>query len=193
MASKRVMFGSAVLVEACLSPNVVKTAGPARPIAPAGAEASTSRVLLDKYCVGCHNEKRATAGLAFDTADVTKVADRPEIWERVIRKLRLGAMPPLGMPRPDQSAATSFVAYLKTELDQAAVLHPNPGRIDNFHRLNRAEYGNAIRDLLAMDMDVTALLPADDSDRHGFDNVASSLTVSPVLLERYVIAAKKIS
>jgi hypothetical protein len=117
----------------------------------------------------------------------------PEVWERVIRKLRLSAMPPPGRPRPDATEARALVDYLKAEIDRAAFVTPRPGRVETFHRLNRAEYKNAIRDLLLVDVDVASLLPADDSDRHGFDNMATMLSVSPMLIERYLSAAKKIS
>ncbi len=161
--------------------------------AESAAAAEDQRALLDRYCVACHNERSLTAGLALDTADVAKAGAEPEVWERVIRKLRLNAMPPPGRPRPDAAATQALVSFLKTEIDQAAAANPNPGRVDAFHRLNRAEYKNAIRDLLLVDVDVTSLLPADDSDRHGFDNMASMLSVSPTLIERYLSAAKKIS
>ena len=155
--------------------------------------ASRQRALLDQYCVACHNQRLKSGNLALDTPDVAKAGTEPEVWERVIRKLRLNAMPPPGRPRPDAAATEALVSYLKTEIDQAAASHPNPGRVDAFHRMNRAEYKNAIRDLLLVDADVASLLPADDSDRHGFDNTASMLSVSPMLIERYLSAAKKIS
>ena len=123
--------------------------------------ASTERALLDKYCVTCHNEKTRTAGLLLDKLDVERVPDGAETWEKVIRKLRGGMMPPQGMPRPDETAKYAFINYLETSLDRAALAHPNPGRAP-LHRLNRTEYGNAIRDLLSVETDVTALLPADD-------------------------------
>jgi mono/diheme cytochrome c family protein len=172
---------------------------PSAPVRAAGssavdtAAAASQRALLDRYCVTCHNQRTKSGNLTLDTADVAKAGTEPEIWERVIRKLRLNAMPPPGLPRPDAAATQAFVAYLKTEIDLAAAANPNPGRVDTFHRLNRAEYRNAVRDLLLVDVDVASLLPADDSDRHGFDNSASMLSVSPTLIERYLSAAKKIS
>ena len=159
----------------------------------APAAAPAQRALLDQYCVACHNQRLKSGNLALDTPDVAKAGAEPEVWERVIRKLRLNAMPPPGRPRPDAAATEALVTYLKTEIDQAAASNPNPGRVDTFHRLNRAEYKNAVRDLLMVDADVASLLPADDSDRHGFDNTASMLSVSPMLIERYLSAAKKIS
>ena len=161
--------------------------------AAAAAAAPAQRALLDQYCVGCHNQRLKSGNLALDTPDVAKAGAEPEVWERVIRKLRLNAMPPPGRPRPDAAATEALVSFLKTEIDTAAASHPNPGRVETFHRLNRAEYKNAVRDLLRVDADVASLLPADDSDRHGFDNTASMLSVSPVLIERYLSAAKKIS
>jgi mono/diheme cytochrome c family protein len=162
--------------------------------APAAASAAASRAVLDKYCVSCHNQKTRTADLALDhTVDVSLATGDPEVWEKVIRKVRLGAMPPRGLPRPDKATADAMVAHLETELDRRAAQNPDPGRVETFHRLNRAEYKNAIRDLLVVDVDVASLLPADDSDKHGFDNVASTLSVSPTLLERYIAAARKVS
>jgi hypothetical protein len=151
------------------------------------------RALLNQYCVACHNQRLKSGNLALDTPDLAKAGAEPEVWERVIRKLRLNAMPPPGRPRPDAAATGALVSFLKSEIDSAAAASPNPGRVDAFHRLNRAEYKNAVRDLLLVDADVASLLPADDSDRHGFDNTASMLSVSPMLIERYLSAAKKIS
>jgi mono/diheme cytochrome c family protein len=153
--------------------------------------ASTARAALDKYCVGCHNQKLKTANLMLDNADLTKVSEQGEMWEKVILKLKLGMMPPPGLPRPDENARLGVVQYLQTELDRAAAAHPNPGR-PLVHRLNRAEYGNAIRDLLGFDVDVATLLPPDDSS-YGFDNVAEALGTSPALLQAYLAAARKIS
>jgi hypothetical protein len=149
------------------------------------------RALLDKYCVTCHNQRLKTGGLALDQIDLAHVSQGAEVWEKVIRKLRSGAMPPVGLPRPDQASQTAFVSWLETEVDRAAIANPNPGRA-LLHRLNRAEYGNAIHDLLALDIDPAALLPPDDSVQ-GFDNIADVLGTSPVLLERYISAAAKVS
>ncbi len=147
--------------------------------------------LLNQYCIGCHNSKLKTGGLALDKLSPDHAADHPEIWEKVIRKLRAGMMPPSGMPRPDRATLDAFRHKLEAELDRAAAANPNPGTL-GLHRLNRSEYANAIRDLLALDIDVTTLLPSDDSSE-GFDNIADALGVSPALLERYVSAATKIS
>jgi len=149
------------------------------------------RAVLDQYCVTCHNQSARTAELLLDQADVENIGEGPELWEKVVKKLRAGAMPPAGMPRPDQATYDSFATYLETALDSAAAAHPNPGR-PVLHRLNRVEYANAVRDLLAVEIDGETLLPADDS-RYGFDNIGDVLTVSPALLERYLSAARKIS
>ena len=149
------------------------------------------RAVLDQYCVTCHNVTARTAELLLDQADLEKIGQQPEVWEKVVKKLRSGAMPPAGMPRPDQATYDSLALYLETALDRAAAAHPNPGR-PVLHRLNRVEYTHAVRDLLALDIDGNTLLPADDS-RYGFDNIGEVLTVSPLLMERYMAAAGKIS
>ena len=149
------------------------------------------RALLEQFCVTCHNQRRQTAGLALDTLDLTNVGENPEIWEAVIQKLRGGMMPPAGQPRPSPDAYRAFEAWLKSALNSWAATAPNPGRVPT-HRLNRAEYVNAIRDILALDITGDALLPADDVGR-GFDNLAGTLALSPVLMERYLSAARRIS
>ena len=146
--------------------------------------------MLDRYCVTCHNDRLRTGGLSLEQIDVARVADRAEVWEKVVRKLRTGAMPPAGMPRPEQASLSALATYLETTLDRAAAARPNPGR-PSLRRLTRTEYGNAIRDLLAVDIDAGSLLPADDS-RFGFDNIGSVLTLSPLLAERYLAAARHI-
>ena len=160
-------------------------------VSPAGP--SPLRPVLDRYCVGCHSDRLRTAGLSLEAMDAAHVAAGAEVWEKVIGKLRSGAMPPPGRPRPDPTVVENVLAWLETELDGAAALDPDPGRTDSIHRLNRAEYRNAIRDLLALDVDVTSLLPADSADEHGFDNIASMLSVSPTLLDRYLSAARRLS
>ena len=157
------------------------------------AAAGEARALLDRYCVACHNARLRTAGLELDSADPAAVDRAGHIWEQVARKLRIGAMPPPGRPRPERGEALALVAYLETALDSAAADTPRVGRTETFHRLNRAEYRNAVRDLLQVDADVSELLPADDADAHGFDNMGAVLSVSPALLERYLSAARKIS
>ena len=155
------------------------------------ASAQQPRATLDRYCTGCHNSKLKTGGLALDDAAAGEPAAHPEIWEKVVRKLRVRSMPPAGLPRPDEPTYHALISALETSLDRAAAAHPNPGRTDTFRRLNRTEYQNAIRDLLALDVDVAPLLPSDDSS-HGFDNVTVG-DLSPTLLERYLSAARKIS
>src|SRR5580704_4830365 len=129
------------------------------------------RAMLDKYCVTCHNQRLKTGGLTLDTLNLEKVADNAETWEKVLRKLHGGMMPPQGMPRPDEATVNQFTWWLETSLDRAAATHPEPGR-STLHRLNRTEYGNAIHDLLDLDIDAASLLPADD-EANGFDNIAA--------------------
>ncbi|MEO8260916.1 MAG: DUF1592 domain-containing protein, partial [Acidobacteriota bacterium] len=151
-----------------------------------------SKLFVDTYCTTCHNERLKTAGLLLDAMDVQDVAADAAAWEKVIVKLRAGLMPPAGVRRPPQAVIDGFASSIETALDQAAAAHPNPGRTETFHRLNRAEYRNAIRDLLALDIDVTALLPSDEIS-YGFDNIAGVLKLSPLLIERYLGAAQKVS
>ena len=155
-------------------------------------EVAGQRALLDQYCIACHNGRTQAGNLELDSTDVGDVASNPALWEKVVRKLRAGAMPPLPRPRPDHETYERFIGWLEAELDAAGSINPNPGRTEAMHRLNRAEYHNVIRDLLALDVDVTELLPADDGS-YGFDNIAGVLGVSPTLLERYLSAAKKVS
>ena len=164
-------------------------AAPAQQISPASG--SQQRVLLDKYCVTCHNQRVKTAGLSLDNMDLAKVPDGAETWEKVIRKVKGGMMPPVGMPHPEKAELDALASYLETTIDRAAAAKPNPGRTV-LHRLNRAEYGNAIRDLFALDLDITSYLPA-DYEAHGFDNIADVLGLSPALMERYLSAAWKIT
>jgi len=149
------------------------------------------RSFLNQYCVTCHNERAKTAGLMLDKLDVERVGDSADIWEKVVVKLRTGMMPPSGARRPDRSVIDAFASTVETALDRAAAAKPNPGTTA-LHRLNRTEYANAIRDLLALPIDSTTLLPPDDS-AEGFDNVADVLGVSPLLIQGYVAAATKIS
>ena len=160
---------------------------------PPETSARSDRALLERYCVGCHRGSRAAAGLALDTLDVANVSADADVWEKVIRKLRLGAMPPPGRPRPEPAAYDVLAGYLETSLDRAAAESPDPGRTAAVHRLNQLEYRNAIRDLLAIGIDAAALLPPDDADENGFDNIAEVLSVSPALFERYMSAARRIS
>ena len=154
------------------------------------ATASSVRAALDTYCVTCHNQTTAVAGLTLDKVDPAKAGQDPAVWERVVHKLRTRAMPPPGRPRPDAASYKALITHLETELDRAAVAKPNPGR-PAIRRLNRTEYANAIRDLLAIDIDAESLLPVDEVDQ-GFDNIGDALSVTPVLLERYLSAARVI-
>jgi hypothetical protein len=147
---------------------------------------------VQRYCVSCHDDIERTANLSLESLPVDAVAAHPAEWEKVIRKLRAGMMPPVGEPRPAAQARLELVSWLENELDAAAAAAPNPGRTEPFHRLNRAEYRNAIRDLLAVSIDVSELLPADDAS-YGFDNIAGVLKLSPTLLERYLGAADEVS
>jgi hypothetical protein len=159
------------------------------PRAPAAAVQATAT--LDKYCTTCHNPRLKTGGLALNPADAGRAGAAPETWEKVARKLRTREMPPPGSPRPDEAVYRSLVESIETTLDAAAEIAPNPGRVP-VHRLNRTEYTNAVRDLLALEVDGKSLI-ADEPDSHGFDNVASVLTVSPALLESYLSAASTVS
>jgi mono/diheme cytochrome c family protein len=175
---------------------VVLRAQPAPPapapqtLSPAhAADVAPQRALVDRYCVVCHNAKLKTANLLLDGLDLARLGDHAEIGEKVVRKLRAGLMPPTGMPRPDPATLESLIGWMENALDRSAVPHlPPPG----LHRLNRTEYANAIRDLLALEVDATKFLPPDDSTR-GFDNIAGALTMSPALMEAYLSAAGKIS
>jgi hypothetical protein len=152
---------------------------------------ASQRAVIDQYCVTCHNQKLKTAGFMLDQQDLAHVGDNAEVWEKVVRRLRAGLMPPQGMPRPNAAAYETLTVSLENELDKAAALKPRLP-VASVHRANRTEYANAIRDLLALDIDPAAYLPADDTS-YGFDNVVSGLQVSPALVEGYVSAASKIS
>ena len=175
---------------------------------PTAEETSPQRALLDEYCVTCHNgdfvngtdEPRSllvsqlrVVGLALDDVDIDNVGEDPAVWESVVRKLKVGATPPQPRPRPDQATYDGFRRWLEDELDRHAAANPDPGRTGAFHRLNQTEYRNVIRDLLDLDVDVSAWIPADSPDRSGFDNNARSLSLSPALFERYVSASRKIA
>lgn len=134
------------------------------------------QALLNQYCITCHNDKLKTGGLALDKLSLDNVAPNAETWEKAVRKIRAGMMPPAGARRPDRPTLDAFAASIETSLDHAAAANPNPGRAP-LHRMNRGEYANAIRDLLAVDVDPATLLPADDSS-NGFDNIADVLGVS---------------
>jgi cytochrome c553 len=157
----------------------------------ADAASSPHAAVLSKYCVTCHSDARRTGGLSLERADLADVPKGAETWEKVVRKLRVGMMPPPGMPRPAPAQIDELAGYLETALDRSATDKPRPGRTA-MHRLNRAEYANAIHDLLALDVDASALLPPDD-ESSGFDNIADVLTISPSLMERYLSASWNIS
>ena len=157
---------------------------------PAAPSVSAPRDVIATYCTSCHNQRLKTAGLTLDSINVDDVAGSAEIWEKVVRKVRGGLMPPAGARQPDAPTRDAFVTSIEAELDRAWAAHPNPGR-PLLRRLNRAEFANAVRDLVALDVDVAALLPPDDS-AYGFDNISDALNVSPSLQERYLAAAEKI-
>ncbi|HCQ99135.1 MAG TPA: hypothetical protein DIU48_06920 [Acidobacteria bacterium] len=152
---------------------------------------NTDQALVNRYCLGCHNDRALRGGLSLEGAALDEISGHVDLWERALRKLRAGAMPPDGAPRPDEVAYRGLITYLETELDTLAETNPNPGRTETFRRLNRTEYRNAIRDLLALDVDVASLLPRDDAS-FGFDNIGV-VELSPTLMERYLTAAQKIS
>lgn len=180
---------AAIVASAAALWNPLAAQTPARPrTAPTPA---AERALLEEYCIVCHDNQTKTANFSLESADINAVGDHPEIWERVIRKLRAGMMPPPGNPRPPLAQYEQLRDWLENQIDAKAAAHPNPGSVV-MHRLNRTEYANAIRDLLDLTLDVSTLLPADDSAR-GFDNVAGSLTISPTLLEAYTTAATRIA
>ena len=160
------------------------------------SSASAQRVLLDRYCLTCHTERLAALGtvpVSFDALNTDDVGADAQVWEQVVRKLRLGMMPPAGRPRPDQVTHDAFVTWLETELDQASAAHPNPGR-PAIRRLTTSEYINAIRSLLDLEIDERWLLfPPDDVDQEGFGTNADVLSVSPALFDRYLSAANRIS
>jgi len=158
---------------------------------PATAPSVPHRDLVSRYCISCHNERLKSGGLALDQASAQEIDRHPEVWEKVVRKLRVRQMPPPGLPRPDEATYEAEIASLVASLDAAAAARPHPGRTATLRRLTRTEYQNAIRDLLAVNVDAASLLPADESS-YGFDNVTVG-DLSPTLLDRYVSAAEKIS
>lgn len=166
---------------------VAQSSSPASAVSPV----SSHRRMIDRYCVTCHNQRLVTAGLTLDDADVANPGEGPEIWEKVVRKLRTGMMPPPNMPQPSMEDRRALLSWLETPLDTTAAAKPNPGRTETLRRLNRTEYQNAIRDLLSVDIDAASLLPPDESG-YGFDNVTVG-DLPPALLDRYISAAQKIS
>lgn len=154
--------------------------------------AADTRAMLDQYCVTCHNQRAKAGELTLDDADTAAVPQHAELWERVIRKLRAGVMPPAGARRPAPAVRDAFLKTLESEIDRAAAANPNPGRTETLHRLNRAEYHNAVRDVLGLDIDVTQLLAPDDAS-YGFDNIAGVLKLNQSNMERYLTAAMRVS
>jgi cytochrome c5 len=188
---RRWLIAAAVLWIGSYGWNSTHAVAPQNAAARVALAAEPDRAVIDKYCVTCHNARTNTAGLALDSVDLADVAANRDLLEKVVRKVGAGAMPPAGMPRPDATTRRALVSSLEESLDRAARANPDPGR-PLAHRLNRAEYANAVRDLLAVEVDTAALLPPDDSSA-GFDNNADVLGVSPVLLESYLTAAEKIT
>lgn len=146
---------------------------------------------INQYCLACHNDSLSTADVSFQNLDLSEVSNHGALQEKVLSQLRNRRMPPMEMPKPSEAVYNELVSWLESEIDELAATAPNPGRTDTFHRINRAEYANSVRDLLNIDVDVEELLPADDIDAYGFDNMADVLTVSPALMERYLSAARK--
>jgi mono/diheme cytochrome c family protein len=192
---KRTLLASSIVFVAMACASVVAQRAPAQPPAtssePGFMAGPSQQALLKQYCITCHNDTLKTGGLVLDTMRADRMAADAETWEKVIRKVRAGLMPPAGAKRPPRGDLDGFATAIEATIDHFAANDPNPGRTP-LHRMNRVEYANAIRDLLALEVDATTLLPADDSS-HGFDNIADVLGVSPSLLERYVSAAAKIS
>jgi mono/diheme cytochrome c family protein len=164
-----------------------------RPAPTAEAPAAAPRAVFDRFCVACHNQRLRTAGLALDTLDVSDPRASAEVWEKVIAKLQQGSMPPPGRPRPDAATYRAVATSMENDIDRAWAADPYPGRIGAVHRLNRAEYDNAIRDLFALDLDVKSQLPGDETADGSFDNFASSLSISTSHLERYLSIARQVT
>ncbi len=168
-----------------------QAAAEATPSKSAASSTAPFQRLIDRYCVSCHNEELNTASFRLDNIDLAHVSENGEIWEKVIHKLRTEEMPPIDRPQPSKGARRALLSHLATTLDEVATTDPDPGR-PAVHRLNRSEYANAVRDLLALEIDSHDFLPSNGAD-FGFDNIADSLNLSPMLLERYMAAASKIS
>jgi cytochrome c551/c552 len=191
LAAGALLLASLARVE---TQNAQTQGGPdkARPTSVQPASALTSKAVIDRYCVACHNQRAKIGGLALDVLDLSAAGREPQTWEKVVRKVRTGMMPPSGAPRPERATLDTLAASIETTIDAVARTAPNPGA-PALHRLNRAEYGNAVRDLLDLPIDPARLLPGDDSSGEGFDNMASTLSVSPALMQAYVTAAQRIS
>jgi len=183
LAAHALMFALALGGVVCLEPSRAQ----------APPKAPDPRAFLNTYCITCHNQKLLTAGLALDNVDAAKPSANAELWERVIAKLQAGSMPPPGLPRPDAAVYHAVASSFENEIDKAWAANPNPGRINAVHRLNRAEYNNAIRDLFALDLDVKPLLPGDETADGSFDNFADVLSISTAHLERYMSVARQVT
>jgi hypothetical protein len=184
------IFGSLLVLAPAIShaqPGAAHAQATAAPFSTAAAQ----RAFLNQYCAYCHNDQTKSGGMTLTKLDLAHIPHSADLAEKMIRKLRVGLMPPPGMPRPKPAVIKAFAASLESAVDEAAALHPNPGR-PALHRLNRTEYANAIHDVLGVDVDVSSLLPTDDMS-HGFDNMADALTISPALMEGYIRAAGRIS
>ena len=169
----------------CLGTLAVPTQAQAPPAVP------SNQALLKRYCVGCHNNQLKTAAVSLQDVDLGKPGEQAEILEKVLRKVKSGQMPPAGLPRPDAATSAGFTKWLEGALDSEAAAHPNPGH-PAIHRLNRAEYSNAVRDVLDLDIDAGVSLPVDDSG-YGFDNIGDVLSLSSTLLDSYMAVARKIA
>ncbi len=197
MSSKRLILWTMAATAALLTQSSMRPqsrpAQPARPrVAPASPAPVDAVALLKQYCVTCHSEKLKTGGLSLEAADPSRIAENPALWEKVVRKLRAGLMPPPGVRRPDVESYERLTTWLENELDRGAAGKVNPGAVSAVHRLNRTEYARAVKDLLDVEINPAELLPVDDSS-DGFDNQADTLTTSSTLLEAYVKAASQIS
>ena len=182
----------AVSLVAVQDPPQPRTGNP-EPRTPDPGSRNPAAGVIAKYCVSCHNQRLKTAGLALDTVDAARPAAHPDVWERVVTRLRAQSMPPAGVPRPDAATYDAVADALEAALDRAWAANPNPGRINAVHRLNRVEYTNAIRDLFALDVDVASQLPGDETADGSFDNFADVLTISTAHLERYLSVARQVT
>ncbi|HEV8235725.1 MAG TPA: DUF1592 domain-containing protein [Gemmatimonadaceae bacterium] len=192
MTRERVLVACAVFAAAALCLRAFAVTAEAQQTATATGLQASVQPTLDRYCITCHNARLKTAGLMLDRLDLAAVGRDADTWEKVARKLRTHEMPPPSLPRPDGATYDTLATKVEAALDEAAAATPHPGRVA-VHRLNRTEYANAIRDLLALDVNGRALLPADEPDQQGFDNVAGVLSISPRLLENYLAAASTVS
>jgi len=189
-----ILFGALLVAPAAGAQEPATGAATPKPVAAHGADPSTAggqTALLKQYCTTCHNDRMKTGGLSLAAYDAAHPEQSPAVSEKVIRKLRAGMMPPAGVKRPDEPTLAALVAALETRVDKAAAANPDPGR-RSFQRLNRAEYARAVKDLLAIDVDVNAFLPP-DTISHGFDNISDEQSFSPMLMEGYLRAASQIS